>query len=159
LAIVCRFSINAQNHAAILEGIERHQRGENAIDPLTKREIAPPSSRAADEASGWFLDYFSRRELERFLIRGPRAPRWDVWRAAAAPLAVCVTTGDVAWRRMVATADPGAIASLAVVASGFSFALLLFHLVRIGPARRLASGAIPNEVVGAHLLDCRRGHV
>ncbi len=73
-----------------------------------------------------------------------------MWRAAAAPLAVCVTTGDVAWRRMVATADPGAIASLAVVASGFSFALLLFHLVRIGPARRLASGAIPNEVVGAH---------
>ncbi len=159
LVIVYWFPINAENHKAILEGIERHKRGENAIDPLTSRKIPPPAGRRADEASGWFLDNFSPRELERFLARGSPRLAWDVWRAAGVSLAVCLITGYVAWWRIESHAGPGAVASLAVVISGSALALFLFHLVRIGPARRLAEGAIPNTVVRAHLDDCRSGHI
>jgi hypothetical protein len=53
----------------------------------------------------------------------------------------------------------GALASLAVVLSGFALALFLFHLVRIGAARRLASGVISNAVVRAHLVDCHHGSI
>jgi len=150
LVIVYRFPINAENHRAILEGIERHKRGESAIDPLTGHEIPPPAGRRADEASGWFLDNFSPRELERFLKRGSQII-WDVRRAAGVALAVCLVTGYAAWSRIESNADPGALASLAVVVSGFALALFLFHLLRVGPARRLAAGVIPSAVVRAHL--------
>jgi hypothetical protein len=40
---------------------------------------------------------------------------------------------------------------LAVVATGFAFAVFLFHLIRLGPARRLAAGAISADIVRAHL--------
>lgn len=156
LVIVCWFPINGENHAAILDGIQRHKRGDNAADPLTGREIPPPGARGADEATGWFLDNFSQRELKRFLDRGSRTPPSDVRRAATFWIAVCVIAGWFALRRTGAiNADPGATASLAVVASGFALALFLFHLMRIGPARRLASGAIPSAAVRAHLLDCQ----
>src|SRR5262249_22835829 len=89
LVIAHWFPINVDNHKAILDGIERHKRGENAIDPLTARVIPPPASQA-DEASGWFLDNFSSRELERFLTRGSQQLAADVWRATGLSLAICL---------------------------------------------------------------------
>jgi GPH family glycoside/pentoside/hexuronide:cation symporter len=159
LVIVYWFPINAENHKLILEGIERHKRGESAIDPLTGREIPIPAGRHADEASGWFLDNFSQRELERVLARGPQGIIWDVQRAAGVSLAVCLLTAYVGWARIAGHADPGALASLAVVVAGLTLSLLLFHLMRIGPARRLASGAIPDAAVRAHLEDCRLARI
>jgi len=159
LAIVSRFPINAENHAAILKGIERHKRGEKALDPLSGRELPPPGTRTIDDASAWFLDNFSQRELERFAARGPHSVIWDVRRAAALSVAACLITGCMALRRLGSAGDPGAVSSLGVVASGFALALFLFHLMRIGPARRLAAGAIPNAVVRGHLENCRQGRI
>jgi GPH family glycoside/pentoside/hexuronide:cation symporter len=157
LVIVSHFPINVTNHVTILEGIERHRRGLSATDPLTGGEIPPPGARRADEAAGWFLDNFSERELERFLNRGSQTPPWDVRRAATLSIAVFLIAGWFALRRIGTLSDPGAIASLSVVVSGFALSLFLFHLVRMRPARRLASGAVSEEVVRAHLIDCRQG--
>jgi GPH family glycoside/pentoside/hexuronide:cation symporter len=159
LAMVWRFPINAANHAAILQGIERHKRGENALDPLSGRELPPAGAGDTDDASAWFLDNFSPRELERFVSRGSQSPIWDVRRAAALSLAICLIAGWVAVRRIGSAGDSGAVASLGVVASGFALALFLFHLMRIGPARRLAARAIPVTVVRAHLENCRQGQI
>src|SRR5207248_520166 len=120
LVIVWRFPINAENHAAIRLGIARHKRGENAIDPLTGAEVPPPNTREVDEGSGWLLDNFSVGELKRFLAQDRHAPIRDVWRAAGISLVVCVVSGYEVVRRMgAAGSDPGAIASLAVITSGF----------------------------------------
>jgi glycoside/pentoside/hexuronide:cation symporter, GPH family len=160
LAVVCRFPINAKNHAAILLGIERHKRGQNAVDPLTGTDLPPPNVRGVDEASGWFLDNFSVGELERFLARDRQVPIRDVWRAAVISLAVCLITGYMALRRIVASGtDPGAIASLSVIASGFALAVFLFHLLRIRPARALAAGSVPDKVVHDHLVECNQGRM
>jgi glycoside/pentoside/hexuronide:cation symporter, GPH family len=157
LAIVSRFPINAENHALILGGIERHKRGEEALDPLSGRELPPPAAEGTDDASAWFLDNFSQHELERFIARGSRSALSDVWRSAALSLAACLISGWVAMHRIGSAGDPGAIASLGVVVSGFALTLFLFHLMRIGPARRLTTGAIPQTVVRAHLENCRQG--
>jgi glycoside/pentoside/hexuronide:cation symporter, GPH family len=159
LGFVSRFPINAENHALILEGIERHKRGDNAVDPLSGRELPPPGLEGTDDASAWFLDNFSQRELQRFVVDRPRTPIRDVRRAAALSLAACLILGYVAVRRFGSAGDPGAVASLGVVGSGFALALFLFHLLRFGPARRLAAGAIPNAVVRAHLENCRQGRI
>jgi glycoside/pentoside/hexuronide:cation symporter, GPH family len=159
LAIVSRFPINAENHAIILNGIERHKRGEQALDPLTGRELPPPDAGNTDEASAWFLDNFSQHELERFITRGSRSAVSDVWRAVALSLAACLIAAWVTLYRIGSAGDPGAIASLGVVASGFALTLFLFHLLRIGPARRLTAGTIPKAVVHAHLENCKQGYI
>jgi len=159
LAFVSRFPINAENHALILEGIERHKRGENALDPLSGRELPAPGAQDNDETTAWFLDNFSPRELEHFVERGSQSLRRDVRHAATFSVAVCLITGYMALHTIGSASDPGAVASLGVVVSGFALALFLFHLMRIGPARRLAAGAVPIAAIRAHLDRCRRGHI
>jgi len=41
--------------------------------------------------------------------------------------------------------------SLIVVAAGLALTIFVFHLMRLGPARRLAAGEVPTDVVRAHL--------
>jgi hypothetical protein len=159
LGIVRCFPINADNHAAILKGIESHRRGENAVDPLTGRDVPSPGTGSVDDASAWFLDNFSRRELQRFLDRREQTPIWDVTRAAAISLAVCLITAYIGVSRMGLAGDTGAVASLAVVGSGLALTIFLFHLMRIRPARSLAARPISNSVVRAHLENCREGRI
>ncbi len=151
--IASRYPISEKIHRQIREGIVRHRRGECAIDPLTGSEVPPPNARQVDEDTGWFLDNFSQGELKRYVERGAEVPVRDVRRAALAAITVCVGAAIVAIGRMGNTADPGAVASLSVVASGFSLAIFMFHLMRLAPARQLASGAISAQIVRAHLNE------
>ncbi len=149
--IAVRYPISEKIHRAIQAGIERHRRGENAIDPLTGREVPPPNARDVDEDTGWFLDNFSQGELRRYIKQGSAAPVRDVKRAAAASITVSLCAALLAIRRMGGGGDPGAVASLGVVVSGFALAIFMFHLMRLGAARRLASGAIETRIVSDHL--------
>ncbi len=150
--IAWKYPITATVHRAILEGVARHNRGENAIDPLTGAEVTPPSARIVDENAGWFLDYFSPGELRRYLKNGAAAPQRDVFISAGASIAVAIGAAVLALSRIGgAHSDPGTVASLSIVTAGFAFAIFLFHMLRVGPARELASGAIGAEIVRAHL--------
>ena len=150
--IAWRFPIDERVHRAILEGIQRHARGDKATDPLTGVVLAPPRGRSVDEDTGWFLDHFSAGELRRFAERGRGIIVRDVLLAAAASLAVCGGAALFVAARVTSFAvDPGPLPVLAVVVAGFAFAVCLFHLLRLGPARQLASGIVPVEVVRSHL--------
>jgi len=150
--IAWRFAIDEGVHRAILEGIAQHQRGENAVDPLTGDVVVPPNARAGGEETGWFLDHFSPRELSRFLQRGQRSIVRDVWRAAAMAMGVCLGAALLVASKVTSLeVDPGPIPVLAIVTSGFAFAVGVFHLLRVGAARQLAAGTISNDVVRAHL--------
>jgi GPH family glycoside/pentoside/hexuronide:cation symporter len=150
--IAWRFPITEKIHRDILLGIELHNHGQPAVDPMTGRTIAPPNARGVDDDTGWFLDYFSPGELRRYIEKGALSPVRDVALAAGASLAVSVTAALIAIIRMHDLArDPGAIVSLGVVAAGFAFAVFLFHMLRFRSARRLASGAVPPALVQAHL--------
>ena len=67
------YPLSERAHEQIREGILQHQRGEAALDPITGQTLAPPSARSVDEAVGWRLDYFSKRELQHLL--NAKAPR------------------------------------------------------------------------------------
>ena len=152
--IAWRFPLTEKIHRAILDGIALHSRGQDAIDPLTGGVVAPPNAREVNEAVGWFLDYFSEGELRRYLAKGPLSPIRDVWLTAAGSIGVSAIAGLIAIDRMRGLAsNPGPIASLSVVASGFALAVFFFHILRIGAARQLASGTVAADVVRAHLSE------
>ncbi|HEY6419980.1 MAG TPA: MFS transporter [Candidatus Binataceae bacterium] len=152
--IAWRYPITAEIHRDILDGVERHARGESATDPLNGGLVAPPHARQVDESVGWFLDNFSEGELRRYLGKGALSPVRDVWIAAGASIGVMVVAAYMALIRMRSLAtDPGAVASLCVVAAGFALAVFLFHLMRLKPARELAAGKVSTAVVRAHLAE------
>jgi len=149
--IARRFPITQTIHNKILEGIELHGRGEVAVDPMTGA-IVPPPTPGHDEDVGWFLDYFSSGELKRYLAKGASQPVRDVLTVAALSISVTIISVIYVLHRVSSLrTDPGAMTSLIVVAGGLAFAIFVFHLMRLGPARRLAAGEVPADVVRSHL--------
>lgn len=147
-----RFAIDQQAHAEILAGIVQHRRGERAVDPLTGAVLPPPRARGVDEGTGWFLDHFSPGELRRYVARGGGGVIGDVWRAAAGALGICIGCLLLVTTQVTSfEVDPGALPVLAIVGAGFSFAVFVFHLLRLRAARELVAGAAPLETVRAHL--------
>jgi glycoside/pentoside/hexuronide:cation symporter, GPH family len=149
--IARHFPITQAIHTAILVGIDRHAHGEPALDPLTNMMVPPPKP-GPDEDTGWFLDYFSSGELKRYLARGGSQPVRDVLKMAT--ISICVSIASVIYvlnRVHSLGTDPGAMTSVIVVAAGMALAIFAFHLMRLGPARRLAAGEVPADVVRAHL--------
>jgi hypothetical protein len=150
--IAWRFAIDEDVHRAILEGIAQHRRGENAVDPLTGEVLAPPAGRVVDEDTGWFLDHFSERELTRFVQLGQGSIVRDVWLAACGAMGLCLGAALLVASKVTSLeVDPGPIPVLAIVISGFAFAVGVFHLLRIRAARQLAGGSVATNVVRAHL--------
>ncbi len=149
--IAWRFPIDERAHRAILNGIAQHARGLPAVDPLTGAAVPSSDGGAVDADTGWFLDHFSPRELGRFLERREHVRR-DVRRAAIGSIAICAAAlCAVLGRSSSLEVDPGPVAVLGIVTSGFALAAFVFHLLRLGPARRLAGGEVSEEVVRAHL--------
>jgi hypothetical protein len=150
--IARKFPITEKIHQAILDGIERHNHGEDALDPMTGLMVRPPKRGRVEDDAGWFLDYFSAGELRRYLLKGSAQPVRDVLTAAAVSLGVSLLSIVYVLHRLSSLRnDPGAMISLVVVTAGIAFAIFIFHLMRLSPARKLASGAVPADAVRAHL--------
>jgi hypothetical protein len=112
----------------------------------------PPRARSVDEQLGWFLDHFSRRELEAYLERGARSFLLRVALSASAALATCAAAAAVVAERVTSlSVDPGAIAVLAIVVAGFAAAVACYHLARLWQARVLARGAVDAAQIRAWL--------
>ena len=138
-------------HQASRTRRSRRRSGEAAVDPMTGA-IVPPPKPGHDEDVGWFLDYFSSGELKRYLARGASQPVRDVLTVAAISIGVSVLSIFYVLLRISSlSTDPGATISLIVVTAGLALAIFAFHLMRLGPARRLAAGEVPADIVRAHL--------
>ena len=133
-----------------LEGA-RHARGETAIDPITRKELPPPDQRSVDEATGWFLDYFSRRELSGWL-----AGRTNVlasvllWTGVFGTLMVSAVTFALTHVERL-DKNPGPLPALAIVIAGLSFSTVVFHLLRVKSALQLRAAPPARDVVERHL--------
>ncbi len=150
--IALRFPMTEEKHRAVLDGIERHKRGEPAPDPLTGAILPPPDSRGVDPETGWFLDYFSSGELERVRRHGPRRALIDVLTMAAISLAICLATSIwVVSQLRDVVGEPGVGVTIGVVTAGFALTAFLFHLLRVRPALRLRREPVPDETLRAHI--------
>jgi GPH family glycoside/pentoside/hexuronide:cation symporter len=149
--IVMRYPISREAHVAIRDGIATHARGETSVDPLTGAELPPVKHRRIDEETGWFLDHFSLGELNRVLTRGPARLVSDVVRMAGLSLVVCLTATWVTfWSLSGVDTKPGPTSVISVVVAGLALTAFLFHLMRLGPARRMAADPRPADEVRAH---------
>jgi GPH family glycoside/pentoside/hexuronide:cation symporter len=151
-AIACFYPISEEVHRAIWTGIERHRRGESAVDPVTGRPLAPPSNRGVAEDMGWFLDHFSPRELRRYAASGPGALvgsallHGALWLslALAAGSSLSFTLGDL-------SQEIGLTAVLEVVLAGFALTAAAYHGVRLRAALRMRGAPLPKDEVERHL--------
>jgi GPH family glycoside/pentoside/hexuronide:cation symporter len=158
LLILLRYPINRDAHRAIREGIACHQRGEEAHDPIAGDTRLPADALGVDEETGWFLDNFSPRGLRRIVDRGPQGALRDVLAptAAAALISAAAIGAAVALlfdslsRSQEDQLRQGMAACLVVVA-GLAITVLLYHLMRIRPARQMAANPVDRETIRAHL--------
>jgi GPH family glycoside/pentoside/hexuronide:cation symporter len=146
------FPIDEKAHGQVLEGIERHKRGESAVDPLTGKPVPPPNQRGIDEETGWFLDHFSPREL----LRGVESGLASISNRAVLKTVACLG-GAAAMAMMVQpvladlSVKPGIWTSLQVVAGGVCLGFVGFHAVRVRAARQLVANPIAATVIRRHL--------
>jgi GPH family glycoside/pentoside/hexuronide:cation symporter len=157
LLILLRYPISRDVHRAIRDGIARHQQGEDAHDPITGHTRPPANARSVDEETGWFLDNFSLRALRQVVEHGPGGIVGDVLAptATAALLSAAAIGGAVALlfdslsRSQEDQLRQGMAACMVVVA-GLAITALLYHLMRIRPARRMAVDPVDAETIRAH---------
>jgi GPH family glycoside/pentoside/hexuronide:cation symporter len=157
LVVASFYPISEVVHRRIWEGIEQHRRGEAAVDPVTGATLPPPSDRGVDEDTGWFLDHFSKAELERVAARGPTVLLRDTSLWCAASLAVMLLAGLGAWSGIGSLEQPPGVGPvLAIVIAGFSLTAFCFHAIRVRAARRLRERPPLDRVLRAHLAGIPR---
>src|SRR5260370_901885 len=64
-----KFRMPEKIHVAILDGIDRRNVGEAALDPMTGLMVPPPKRGRVEDDAGWFLDYFSAGGRRRYLLK------------------------------------------------------------------------------------------
>jgi len=152
------YPISESIHAGIKLGIAAHLRGESVPDPLTGEPLAPPASRAIDESTGWFLDYFSPRELAR-LAQGESQ---RLVRGVTQKLALCAGLTLVFFTiaaRALGSLDtePGLTPVMCVVFGGFALTGTCFHALRLRRAREMQASPVAPELVRLHLAGISSG--
>lgn len=151
LLVFMRFPIREASHQKILEGIQKHRRGEPAEDPLTGRVLQPPAT-DADEERGWFLDHFSRRELVKTCKRGPDVLTQSSILAAALSLSIAAVFAQLVWSGLGDLSQkPGLSTTLEVVVAGFAFTGFCYHLLRLRAARRMNASPVHPDLIRSHL--------
>lgn len=152
-AIMWWYPLSETNHRKIREGVARHAEGLDALDPIAGKMLRPVPHRGVDEETGWYLDFFSARELSRYVAKGTSPLLGAVsWTLACS--ALCV--GFVLLARSGIESfdsDPGPFPTLSIVAAGLALTGAIFHLLRINPARRFSASPIAKNVVENHLRE------
>jgi len=150
LGLAIFYPIDEAVHARILEGIERHRRGERARDPVTGESLAPPTADLVDENTGWFLDHFSTRELHR-IAGGGSVVSGATWAVTASLIVFALALGST-WSSVGdVDADPGPRAVVTILVAGVALTSFCYHAIRWRAARRLHAEPIGAEIVQRHL--------
>jgi MFS family permease len=150
--LATRFPITQHIHEQIWDGIRAHQRGEDAVDPLTGATLRPPIDRGVPEETGWFLDHFSPRELQRSLVGGPSTLVRSAVLMAAVALTITIAATWLTIREASnLAAEPGVVAVFAVVVGGFSFTAFCFHLFRVRAAFKMSGAPVPRGQIERHI--------
>jgi len=152
-SIMWWYPLSEKNHRKIRDGVARHAEGLDAQDPITGKTLKPIQHRTVDEGTGWYLDFFSARELSQYTAKGTQplmgATMWTLGFSA-----LCVGFVLLASTRIEGfDSDPGPVPTLSIVAAGLSLTGAIFHLLRIKPAREFAESPVDKNVVESHLRD------
>jgi GPH family glycoside/pentoside/hexuronide:cation symporter len=146
------YPISESVHARIKLAVAAHTRGESVADPLTGEILPPPSERQIDEATGWFLDYFSPRELAQ-LAAGAST---GLLRTVSVKFALCAVLTVVFFTLAIRAlgsldTEPGLAPVMCVVFGGFALTGACFHALRLKRAREMQAHPVEPSIVRMHL--------
>jgi len=160
LIILLRYPINREVHGAIRDGVACHRRGEEALDPISGRMRPPANARSVDEETGWFLDNFSFSELRKISERGAGRVVREVLAPTVAAALVSASAIGAAVSLLLGSLSRSqqdqlrqGVAACMVVVAGLAITALLYHAMRIQPARRMAAEPVDGETIRAHLRE------
>jgi GPH family glycoside/pentoside/hexuronide:cation symporter len=158
LVIIRRYPIGKQIHETIRDGIHARQQEAEAHDPITGETLLTTAAQVVDEDSGWFLDNFSRHELGRFAADEQRGLLGRVLMQVTVSAFVCLGLLSTAiWLLQgslsMSQADQlkQGLAACMVIIAGFALTVMLFHLARIRPARRMISKPVDSAIIQNHI--------
>jgi GPH family glycoside/pentoside/hexuronide:cation symporter len=155
LFIARLYPISARVHAEIRLGIRTHDRGEDALDPLTGELLGPPRPGVGDDLA-WRLDHFSRRELEALAARRTGWVLGWVALKAVGLLAATTLAWGLALNQILSSGEQltdveNMVITLLIVGGGILLSLFLFQATRLGTARRAGSAPVDPALVRAHI--------
>lgn len=162
LSILVVYPISAEVHQEIRNGVEKHKKGEDAEDPLTGRHLKPVDAQQVPELTGWFLDYFSPKELRRFAERGADRSGLLLHVSSTVLVSSLLCAACIAGIYFLVAGSLSAsqtdqirqgIAAFLVFFGGLSIAAILFHSLRIKPAKRLIAQPVDAETIRSHLAQ------
>ncbi|MCP4757540.1 MAG: MFS transporter [Proteobacteria bacterium] len=156
--VILRYPINRKVHQAIRDGIESHQRGEQAHDPVTGQTRSPIHAQSVDEETGWFLDYFSLRELRRIVEKGADGLVGQVLTPSLRAALICAgSVGTSVWlligslSRSQEDQFRQGLAACMVVVAGLAFTVVLFHLMRLQAAAKMTTEPVDTQTIREHI--------
>ena len=113
---------------------------------------ALPASRAIDEQTGLFLDYFSPRELARLASGEAGGLVRSVTQKLALSAELTIVFFVSAARGLGSLdTEPGLGPVLSVVGGGFALTGAWFHALRLRRAREMQAAPVAPEIVRMHL--------
>ncbi|MBN1472711.1 MAG: MFS transporter [Syntrophaceae bacterium] len=158
LVLLFFYPLSAEVHASIREGVELHKKGQIAKDPLTGQMKMPIDAQAVPEDTGWFLDYFSPRELKNVVAKGVGGLVGKVYMSVLASAAVVVACGIGIFYILIGAmtasqADQArqAVASGLVFCCGLAIAVTIYHCLRIGTAKKMTANPIDKAMIQTHI--------
>lgn len=158
LLVIWKYPISKTVHQQIREGISLHQQNRDAVDPVTGKTLPSINMLKVNEDTGWFLDYFSVKELKMILDHGTRNAVRMVKRpitlsAVGFFVTIISTIGmlhDSMSNSQMDQLKQG-IGSFLVIIAGLFFTLMIFHILRLGTAKKMAADPVDNEIIREHL--------
>ncbi len=158
LILVYRYPISRKIHEAIREGIQRHQRGESAVDPITNQMSLPLGGQTDDDETGWFLDNFSLKELQHVKEKGADGLIGKVLAPVMwATLVLAGSIGAIVWLLLDSMSRSQAdqlrqgIAALVVVVAGMALSYGLFHVMRVSAAAKMKAEPVDSQTINQHI--------
>jgi len=158
ILLILRYPITRSVHEAIREGVDRLRRGEEALDPITGRTLSPAKLQAVDEDTGWFLDYFSVKELKSIVAEGTggllnrvKTPimKYSLICICAILLTVFLVWGSMSTSQMDQFRQ--GMGTLLIIVAGISLTMTIFHFLRIRSAKKMIAEPVDAAIINAHL--------
>jgi len=158
LIVILKYPISQTVHEKIREGVIAHQKGNDAVDPITGRTIPYHDPNAVAEDTGWFLDNFSVNELKAIAATGTsnllNRIKMPIVRNAAISLGSVMFTiwllkGSMSMSQMDQLKQ--GIGTFFIIVAGISMTMAIFHVLRIRAAKKMIAQPVDAETINEHL--------
>jgi hypothetical protein len=151
-AIATRFPLSEMAHREIMAGIDLHQEGHPAWDPILQKTIRPKEVLTPlREQQLWLLDYFDPGDIRAVLNSGSAVGIHRRVVAYTAASAIALASAIIAVV-VVAIRDIDSLGLVPlVVLASIALSSFVFNLARVQPSLEFEKDEVPRDIIHRHL--------